>query len=386
MKKVNLYYHGGSANHGCEAIVRSTAKLLKTRATLWSSAPDSDIAYGLNDIVDVSEDTKRSLAGIKSLKFKVHHKLAGSDYLYTKYAHEDFFSSVKAGDICFSIGGDNYCYGGKEYLAYYNKIIHKRGGRTVFWGCSFEPAEMDDATAKDIARYDLITARESISYEALKAVNPNTILVADPAFVLDSVELPLPEGWREGNTIGINASPLIMQSAKDGKTAYAAYRGLIRHILDTTDAMIALIPHVVIESNDDRIPLHHLYEEFAPTGRVLLVDDHNCCELKGYISRCRMFIGARTHATIAAYSTCVPTLVLGYSVKSTGIARDIFGSEEHYVLPVQEMKGPEELADGFDWLLENEVNIRKHLSAVMPEYKNRVLQAKNAVEELMNKC
>ena len=27
-KMINLYYHGGSANHGCEAIVRSTAKIL----------------------------------------------------------------------------------------------------------------------------------------------------------------------------------------------------------------------------------------------------------------------------------------------------------------------------------------------------------------------
>lgn len=379
---INLYYHSGSANHGCEAIVRSTVKLLKTRATLWSTAPDSDIAYGLNDVVNVSEDAKHALTGVKSLKFKVHHKLTGSDYLYTKYTHEDFFSSVKAGDIYFSIGGDNYCYGGKEYLAHYNKIIHGRGGKTVFWGCSFEPAEMDSATAKDIARYDLITARESISYEALKAVNPNTILVADPAFALDCVELPLPEGWQEGNTIGINASPLIMQSAKDGKIAYKAYRKLISHILDATDATIALIPHVVIEGNDDRIPLRHLYEEFAHTSRVLLVDDHNCCELKGYISRCRMFIGARTHATIAAYSTCVPTLVLGYSVKSKGIARDIFGSEEHYVLPVQEMQNPEELASGFDWLLANEMSIREHLKSVMPNYIKTAYTAADAVSKL----
>ena len=241
---------------------------------------------------------------------------------------------------------------------------------------------MDAATAKDIARYDLITARESISYETLKAVNPTTILVADPAFVLDTMELPLPEGWKDGNTIGINASPLIMQCAKDGSVAYEAYRRLIKHILDTTDAAVALIPHVVIANNDDRIPLRNLYEEFASSGRVLLTEDHNCCELKGYISRCRMFIGARTHATIAAYSTCVPTLVLGYSVKSKGIARDIFGTEEHYVLPVQELRNPDELADGFDWLVSNEESIRSHLKRVMPEYIQRAYTAAKAVSRL----
>lgn len=383
MKRVSFYYHGGSANHGCEAIVRASAKILNMPATLWSTMPDSDLAYGLNDLADIHEDKKQDLTGMKLLRFKVHHKLTGSDYLYTRFAHESFFSAIQSGDTYLSIGGDNYCYAGKDILGHYNQIIHEKGGKTVFWGCSFEPSEMDAATAKDIARYDLITARESISYETLKAVNPNTILVADPAFVLDSVELPLPEGWKEGNTIGINASPLIMQCAKDGGVAYEAYCRLIERILDTTDATIALIPHVVIENSDDRIPLRSLYEKFASTGRVVLVEDHNCCELKGYISRCRMFIGARTHATIAAYSTCVPTLVLGYSVKSKGIARDIFGTEEHYVLPVQELRNPDELANGFDWLSANETTVRDHLIKTMPEYKARALLARDAVEELM---
>lgn len=379
---INLYYHCGSANHGCEAIVRSTAKMLNSQLTLWSTAPDADIAYGVNSIVNVVEDTKQPPTGARLFEFKVHHKLTGSDYLYTKFAHEAFFSAVQCGDIYMSIGGDNYCYAGKDILGHYNQIIHEKGGKTVFWGCSFEPSEMDAATAKDIARYDLITARESISYETLKAVNPNTILIADPAFVLDTVALPLPEGWKDGNTIGINASPLIMQCAKDGGVAYEAYRHLIKHILDTTDAAVALIPHVVIENNDDRIPLRNLYEEFVPSGRVLLIEDHNCCELKGYISRCRMFIGARTHATIAAYSTCVPTLVLGYSVKSKGIALDIFGTEEHYVLPVQELRNPDELADGFDWLVSNEESIRSHLKCVMPEYIQRAYTAPKAVSRL----
>lgn len=380
---INLYYHGGSKNHGCEAIVRSTSKLLGTRAILWSTAPDADFDYSLNDVVSIQEDESVPLTGLESLKFRIHHKVAKSDLLHTRFSHKHFFSAVQSGGIYLSIGGDNYCYAGKDILGHYNQIIHERGGKTIFWGCSFEPAEMDATTAKDIARYDLITARESISYETLKAVNPNTILVADPAFALDTVELPLPEGWKEGNTIGINASPLIMQCAKDGSVAYEAYRRLMDRILNTTDMTVALIPHVVVETNDDRIPLRNLYKEFASTGRVLLIEDHNCCELKGYISRCRMFIGARTHATIAAYSTCVPTLVLGYSVKSKGIARDIFGTEEHYVLPVQEMQDPNELANGFDWLSANEAAVRDHLIKTMPEYKARALLARDAVEELI---
>ena len=113
---INLYYHCGSANHGCEAIVRSTAKMLNSQLTLWSTAPDTDIAYGVNSIVNVVEDTKQPPTGARLFEFKVHHKLTGSDYLYTKFAHEAFFSAVQCGDIYMSIGGDNYCYAGKDIL------------------------------------------------------------------------------------------------------------------------------------------------------------------------------------------------------------------------------------------------------------------------------
>jgi polysaccharide pyruvyl transferase WcaK-like protein len=139
---------------------------------------------------------------------------------------------------------------------------------------------------------------------------------------------------------------------------------------------------VVWESNDDRQVLTPLYEEFRHTGRVIELGDHSCTELKGYIARCRMFIGARTHATIAAYSQLVPTLVLGYSVKSRGIARDLFGSEEHYVIPVQGMTDPNALADGFDWLRNNENDIRAHLEKTMPEYKKRAYNALDALKKL----
>ena len=59
MKKISFYYHGGSANHGCEAIVRASTKLLNVSAMLWSAMPDSDFTYGLNNLVDIREDKKR---------------------------------------------------------------------------------------------------------------------------------------------------------------------------------------------------------------------------------------------------------------------------------------------------------------------------------------
>ena len=158
---------------------------------------------------------------------------------------------------------------------------------------------------------------------------------------------------------------------------------MIFEILESTDCAIALVPHVVWRENDDREPLSQLYQQFQDSNRVILLEDCNCLEMKGYIARCRMFIGTRTHATIAAYSSCVPTLVLGYSVKSKGIAKDLFGTEEKYVLPVKDFENVDDLAQGFWWLMEHEDSIRSHLQLVMPDYINRAYLGKGAVDELL---
>ena len=378
MMKYHFYAHAGSGNHGCEAIVRASAALLEKKITLYSTRPEEDKRYGLDQVVaQLCEDRdlevgKYTLAGLVS---RIQTKLTSSINSAIYFRKKFMFDAVEDGDIAFSIGGDNYCYPGTEILSAQNNLFHKKGARTVLWGCSVEPSLLaSPEIARDMASYDLITARESISYEALKQVNPNTVLVSDPAFILERADLPLPEGWIDGNTIGINASPLILSSG-NGELVMKAYRRLIEEILDTTDCAIALIPHVVWGSNDDRRVLQSFYDEYRHTGRIIMVEDCNCMELKGYIARCRMFIGARTHATIAAYSSCVPTLVLGYSVKSRGIARDLFGTEDNYVIPVQNMVDSDALAEGFRWLLVHQNDIRSYLETVMPQYVQKVYAA-----------
>ena len=64
-----------------------------------------------------------------------------------------------------------------------------------------------------------------------------------------------------------------------------------------------------------------------------VADNLNAAERKYLISRCEMMICCRTHASIAGYSSGVPTLVLGYSVKSAGIGRDM--GMENWVIPIE---------------------------------------------------
>lgn len=153
-------------------------------------------------------------------------------------------------------------------------------------------------------------------------------------------------------------------------------------ILQETDMGIALFPHVVWNGGDDRVPLRKLYKAYADTGRVLFIEDQSCERLKYMISQCRFFVGARTHATIAAYSSCVPTLVVGYSVKARGIAKDLFGEENHYVLPVQELTKPTQLCEAFSWIFHREEPIKNDLKQQVPQMKARAAGAGELLGEL----
>jgi len=382
MKKV-LYMHGGSANHGCEALVRTTSELLNGPRDihLWSWNKSEDYKYGTVQAVTeiiASEELKRfSMPYFEAL---IRRKILRQPDAIMNV----FLTNLFKDSIAFSIGGDNYCYPWSANQAIIlNKTIRQYAKATVLWGCSIDPEALSPEMAEDLAGYNLITARESLTYELLKPINPNTVLVADPAFLLEKTELPLPENFIENNTVGINISPLIMKYGTSENRILANYTELIRYILDQTDMNVCLIPHVVWENNDDRVPLRYLFQQFADSGRVCMVDDANCSELKGYIARCRFFVGARTHATIAAYSTGVPTLVVGYSVKSRGIARDLFGTEGDYVLPVQNLNSEADLVNAFSWISEKENSIVTKLEEMMPEYKRKAKSAKDVTIKML---
>ena len=79
----------------------------------------------------------------------------------------------------------------------------------------------------------------------------------------------------------------------------------------------------------------------------------------------------------------MPALALGYSVKAKGIARDIFGSEEHLVLPVQTFDDPVATVRGFEYLVEHEDEIKERLVSIMPTYKENARRSAEVFEGLI---
>ena len=390
--KVTLYMHSGSGNHGCEAIVRSLTKLINSqdptiKPGVMTNDRAEDLRYVPEDICHFIEEKHMDRNVLNHTLYYVYRMITGDKESFLRYRFKDMYKNPPKVGV--SIGGDTYCYDYMvEEIMLTNSMLHKLGTKTILLGCSVEPELVKRSdVAADMKLYDKILARESITYNALLAAGVSKErleLAPDPAFTLDTQYLPLPDGWKEGKMIGLNLSPLIGMYAEDKDIALKCYEGLIQHIIDTTDNNIALIPHVVWDRSNDFIPLTSLYEKFKDTGRVILLQDHNATQLKGFIARCRLFIGARTHATIAAYSSCVPTLVIGYSVKARGIARDLFGTEDKYVLPVQDLKTTKQLIEGYEWLNDHADDITQKLKKSVPEYIIKARRNGSAVMDLLN--
>ena len=394
MKKVMLYQHAGSYNHGCEALATTVSAEIKRavpdlRIYLCSHDSKEDREFPLPDIDEIIEN-KRWLRrwSLPWLFYQVDKRTFNCKALQEKIEiDKPCLKLAEQMGVCVAIGGDNYCYNkGKLYWPT-ERVIKKMGKKMMLWGCSVEPNELPGELAEHLSLFDAITVRESISYEAFVkcGLGEKAHLVADPAFLLEPETVELPEGFTEGQIVGINLSPMILNYTENRDKVVESVYALVDHILKSSEMNVLLVPHVRLPVTDDMDTLRPIYERYKDTGRVALLDDYSlsCRQLKGYISKCRFFIGARTHSIIAAYSTCVPALALGYSVKAKGIARDIFGTEENLVLPVQTFDYPEATVQGFEYLREHERELKEKLESVMPSYKENARKSAEIFESLV---
>ena len=384
--KVVLYAHAGSGNHGCEALANTICKLVKRPVRLVTNSVAEDESYSLKGMCEIVPEQNVANNLIIHIIYYAWRMITKDRESFLRYR----FKNIIGKHSCkwnLSIGGDNYCYDIMvKDLILSNSMLNRNGGKTILFGCSVEPELLkEEEIQKDMDMYEAIFARESLTYDALleAGLGHKTYLYPDSAFTLDTKYLPLPEGFQEGNTVGINISPLIVANETVKGMTMKNYKALVEHILKTTDMSVALIPHVIWDRSNDRTTINELYEFFKDEKRVVKIEDHSCEELKGYIARCRFFIGARTHATIAAYSSKVPTLVIGYSVKAKGIAKDLFGTYENYVVPVQCLEKEEQLLSAFQWMYDREEEYKKELNTVMPSYIEKAKSVSEKLQEVM---
>lgn len=366
--------NGGTENRGCEAILLSTVALLEKQfpGSRYINSSYRDPRVNNTDYLQ-----------IKNLKHRVHPEAKSLGMLPWQFCkrvlkHEYVFERfINQCDYVFALGGDNYTLDYNNPEAYFraNELVHKCNKPLVMWGCSVGPftdrPEFEKYAARELKKVHRIVVRETLTQAYLDSVGvkDNVILRPDPAFFLEPKSCVLAsdiEKLLSQGCIGLNLSPLLGRYRGDDWQKVA--REWLETLLNTIDLPVLLIPHVMQENNNDFTFLKTLQQGVSCPERVgLLPGELSSREYKYLISRLKAFIGARTHSTIAAFSSAVPTFSVGYSLKARGINQDLFGHQE-FVVDHLNLTG-EILAGKVKELLENGQQMREGLGKKLNEYK-----------------
>lgn len=313
MKEYLLYGHGGAYNHGAEASVKCDIELLRKvspgcRIMLSTHFPEWDKKFE----IPADELIERNIDG------------NGPEEIYAAT-----ISRITSETVCISVGGDNYCYPNWQRYAAIHKAALQKGAKSILWSCSLEQSMVNEEMLEALRTHHLITARESLTAEMLKGYGlQNVVLTADVAFFLKPQRVECPEG----KYVVINLSPLVLRR---NPKVLAAYQQLVDEIMQRTEWNVAFLPHVEVAMDNDWDALLQLSGE---EGRVFRIPTGlSAAQYKYIIARAEACVASRTHATIAAWTSGVPTLAVGYSTKARGIALDL--GQDAYVADIQTIDG-----------------------------------------------
>lgn len=403
MKRIKILVstYAGCSNKGTEALLRGLATILceaigteRLELSLASIQPLVDKNEGLPIYEHFYQRLSSNVSGIKGralwLISRICAKLHIEDLAFY-YQHYDLLHAVRNHDIFVEMGADNYDveYGeGYKWLYRCHEWIKKHTSvKMLLYDCSLNKNSITESFMVEVERFDATTIRESESFNRFMTLykGNKVYFCSDPAFVMLPEETPLPDVMKARDCVGINLSDLVLRDSYgvSKKMAFDNYYTLIDYILQESEMGVVLIPHVM--KNQDLSVLRQLYQRYKTNKRVALIENEKlkASQLKYIISKFRFLVTARTHASIAAYSSCVPTLVLGYSVKSRGIAKDLFGDYTNYVFSIKDLTNSSDLKNSFIWILEHEYEIRKKLEEVMPDYKERAKIVGYIIKEML---
>lgn len=392
--------NGSYLNRGCEAIVRGTTRILRnafdhpkfinanfdfSRRPHFPIETDKDI---VNRPIIMRRWSSKWIA--KQFFERVSTRM---DEAFTYRSIKD---DIVASTAVLSIGGDNYTldYGMPNVFLALDNYVTRLKRPLIIWGASIGPFDSIPKFAKRILshlRSDVtaIFVREEVSRQYLlkHGISENVVLMADPAFVMEAKRVP--EG-KLGfslpcDAIGVNLSPLMARWITRGNAEAWMLRSveIVRTIRRSFDMPIILIPHDTRCHTNDYQFMREVLENLGDdrSGIFLLPEDLNAAETKWVISRMKCMVAARTHACIAALSSGVPTVSLGYSNKAEGINRQIFGHTD-FLVSTNEIN-EDNVAQVAKDSLKRKDEVCEQLGKMIPQVQQSALNAGQIVDSIL---
>ncbi len=157
----------------------------------------------------------------------------------------------------------------------------------------------------------------------------------------------------------------------------------ISWVTETTEMPIYLIPRVTNPGSNDHEFMQRALSLIKDRNSTitLIPPEYDAAETKWIISQMALFAGARTHSTIAALSSGVPTLSFAYSIKAQGINRDIFGHTGYCLEPGD--LDARAVASRVASMLDESAAIRNDLAEKIPAVQRAALSAGMGLKHLV---
>lgn len=313
---------------GCVALTFSLINMLEKIAKenkanykyyIFEVAPDEIHRKRAIEILHLQENQIRCFDVTPLFRFRrfVHHLSVGVKSL-NAINQCDYVIDLTAGDSFADIYGQ-YTFDGETNV---KLLVEKLGKKLILGPQTYGPFSTDkniQKARKAIECANLVISRDQKSADCIASFSDKKVYVTtDLAFTLPwKVEDDNPSDKIQ---IGINISGLLLSDKTENtallidlKTSYNTYiRGVIDWLLTENRYNIHIIPHV---GNDGSDYIRDFYG-----------DQLNYCEAysdpisaKNKISQMDIFVGARMHATIAAFSSGVATIPTAYSRKFAGL-------------------------------------------------------------------
>lgn len=238
-------------------------------------------------------------------------------------------------DLIFDIGGgDSFTdiYGVKRFLTIWATKVRARlnGCPLILSPQTIGPFQT--TWAPPLARMvmnsaDFIVTRDAPSTRYLETLGIRTECLEATDVAMGLPYNPPPPRDDGRIRIGLNVSGLLFNGGYTQSNQFglkADYPALVRRImawsLEQANVELHLVGHVQSRTQpleDDHRVCEALAGEFP--GVVVSPFFQSPSEAKSYIAGCDFFIGARMHATIAAFSAGVPVIPMAYSRKFAGV-------------------------------------------------------------------
>lgn len=180
----------------------------------------------------------------------------------------------------------------------------------------------------------------------------------------------------EKKKIGFNPSGLLWsknRSFQADKHITIDYRDYVKQVIGTLAEdpryQVYLLPHVFdkqcnFEENDLKA-CREIHEMFPSS--IIIQDYDSPMEAKGVISQMDVFIGARMHATIGAFSSGVATIPFSYSRKFEGLYHDL---DYPYLISGEKMNTEDAVQTTLKWI-ENDDLLRQKVTLAGPCIESR---------------